>query len=234
MQELVLYLGDCVERMAELPAESVGAACCDPPYGISFMGKDWDDLGAVKNANRGDHTKWKRMPGESSNAPKFNLPTPAFDLNQSNSTAMQDWHVQWLSEAYRVLEPGGVIKVFSGTRTFHRLAAAMQKAGFPDIRLEAWTYGSGFPKSLNVSKALDKMHGAKRKMKQVPFTGNALLRSGGQNTRPWMEEALKKGYHELPDDSPVTDDAKLWEGWGTALKPAWEPVLVGRKPLETA
>ncbi|MDB4278261.1 site-specific DNA-methyltransferase [Deltaproteobacteria bacterium] len=196
MQSLVLRLGDCVERMKELRADSIGASVCDPPYGISFMSKEWDNI--------------------------------------SEDVQMQQWHVLWLLEAYRVLEPGGVIKVFSGTRTFHRLAVAMTEAGFLDLKIEAWAYGSGFPKSLNVSKAMDKMHGAKRKMKRVPFTGNALLRSGGQNTRPWMEEALAKGYHELPDDSPVTDDAKMWAGWGTALKPSWEPVLVGRKPDETA
>lgn len=92
------------------------------------------------------------------------------------------------------------------------------------------TGNSGFPKSLNVSKALDKMHGAKRKTDRVPFGGNGLMRAGGQNTRPWMEEALKKGYHELPNNEPVTDDAKLWDGWGTALKPAWEPFVVGYKP----
>jgi site-specific DNA-methyltransferase (adenine-specific) len=133
-------------------------------------------------------------------------------------------------EVYRVLAPGGVVKAFGGTRTFHRMAVAMEAAGLADVRLEAWSYGSGFPKSLNLSKAFDKMHGAKRGTKRVPFTGNALMRTGGQNTRPWMEEALKKGYHELPDDSPVTDDAKEWAGWGTALKPAWEPVLIGVKP----
>jgi hypothetical protein len=93
------------------------------------------------------------------------------------------------------------------------------------------TGNSGFPKSLNVGKALDKMAGAIREKKRVPYTGDALMRTGGQNTRPWMEAALKVGYHELAGDDPATDDAKLWNGWGTALKPAWEPVLVGTKPV---
>lgn len=96
------------------------------------------------------------------------------------------------------------------------------------------TGNSGFPKSLNIGKALDAMLGAERGKKKVPYTGDALLRSGGQNTRPWMEEALKKGYHELAGDEPVTDEAKTWDGWGTALKPAWEPVIVGRKPPQEA
>jgi DNA modification methylase len=92
------------------------------------------------------------------------------------------------SEVFRVLKPDGVLKAFGGTRTFHRLAVALELAGFEGIgtNLEAWTYGSGFPKSLNVAKALRKK------------------------------------------DDP--DLAKKWEGYGTALKPAWEPVLIGRKP----
>jgi len=69
-----------------------------------------------------------------------------------------------------------------------------------------------------------------RAAKRMPYSGNALLRHGGDNTRPWMEAALENGYHELPGDEPATPEAKAWDGWGTALKPAWEPVLVGMKP----
>lgn len=71
---------------------------------------------------------------------------------------------------------------------------------------------------------------AERASKRLPYSGNALLRHGGDNTRPWMEEALEKGYHELPGDEPATEEARIWDGYGTAMKPAWEPVLVARKP----
>lgn len=84
---------------------------------------------------------------------------------------------------------------------------------------------------MNISKQIDKMKGLKRQPKRVEFVGNALMRHGGDNTRPWMEQALEKGYHEMPGDVPACDESKLWEGWGTALKPAWEPILVGVKPL---
>jgi site-specific DNA-methyltransferase (adenine-specific) len=134
------------------------------------------------------------------------------------------------SRAFRVLKPGGIVKAFGGTRTFHRMAAAMEVAGFADVRLEAWGYGSGFPKSLNVSKAIDKMKGAVRVPKRIPHSGEAMMRHGGENTRPWIEAAIKNGYHEAPGDTPATEEAAAWDGWGTALKPAWEPVLVGRKP----
>ena len=76
----------------------------------------------------------------------------------------------------------------------------------------------------------DWLRAATRKPKRVEFSGNALMRHGGDNTRPWMEEATKNGFHELPGDEPACDESKAWNGWGTALKPAWEPVLVGHKP----
>lgn len=91
------------------------------------------------------------------------------------------------------------------------------------------TGNSGFPKNFDIARAIDKKLGVKRTAKIVPFTGNALMRHGGDNTRPWMEEALKKGFHEMPGDEAVSDEARKWKGWGTALKPAWEPVLIARK-----
>jgi len=136
---------------------------------------------------------------------------------------------QFWDAVFRVLNDDGIVKVFGGTRTFHRMADAMDKAGFTTLDLDGWCYGSGFPKSLNIGKALDKMAGAMREKKKIAYTGNAVLRAGGQNTRPWMEDALQKGFHELDGDDPVSDEAKTWNGWGTALKPAWEPVLLGFK-----
>lgn len=93
------------------------------------------------------------------------------------------------------------------------------------------TGNSGFPKSLNIGKALDRLKGATREMKRIPHSGEAMMRHGGENTRPWIEEAIKVGYHDVAGDTPATDEAKTWDGWGTALKPAWEPVIIGTKPL---
>lgn len=93
------------------------------------------------------------------------------------------------------------------------------------------TGNSGFPKSLNIGKAIDKMKKATREMKRIPHSGEAMMRHGGDNTRPWIEEAIKVGYHDAPGDVPATDEAKLWDGWGTALKPAFEPIIIGTKPL---
>ena len=196
-QVIQLRLGDCIERMAEMEEGSIAAICGDPPYGLRFMNKKWDDL----------------------------------DAHQAEGMGQREWHRRWLVQAFRVLQPGGVLKAFGGTRTFHHLAKAMEEIGFERIGLISWTYGSGFPKSLNISKSLDKMAGAQREMKRITYRGNEVYRMDGDNTRPWMEEARKKGYHELPGDEPVTEEAKIWRSWGSGLKPAWEPIVVGYKPL---
>jgi site-specific DNA-methyltransferase (adenine-specific) len=140
---------------------------------------------------------------------------------------MHEWHLQWLQEAFRVLQPGGVIKAFSGTRTFHRMASAMKAAGFADLRLEAWNYGSGFPKSLNVGKALDKAAGAEREILATVKTQPKFKYAGdGRLQEKWLDKDTKD------ITAPATEAAKRWDGWGTALKPSWEPVVVGRKPCE--
>jgi site-specific DNA-methyltransferase (adenine-specific) len=126
-------------------------------------------------------------------------------------------------EVLRVLKPGGYILAFGGTRTYHRMTCAIEDAG-ADIRdcILAWKYGSGFPKSMNVSIAIDKASGAMgHRGKRVSVAGNRL--NGGED----VPNAFGVAAHE-----PITDDAKAWAGWGTALKPAWEPVVVARKPLE--
>jgi DNA modification methylase len=150
--------------------------------------------------------------------------------------AMQAWHVEWLQEVYRVLRPGAPVKIFSGSRTFHRLAAAMESVGFEIVRIEAWVYATGFPKSHDVSRAIDQHLGLEREKIRVAasqvrnpksiVSGHGI--DGGD--RPWMRDAREKGYYEKEGDVPVSDQARHWYGWGTALKPAWEPFIVGRKP----
>jgi hypothetical protein len=141
---------------------------------------------------------------------------------------------EFWSRVYRVLKPGGTVKAFSGTRTFHRMAAAMEEAGFvlePKTSLEAWMYGSGFPKSMNISKQIDKQAGAEREV-----VGPYRTPEGGQvlsTYNNWQSDAIQEGEQgrRVPMvTSPATSDAERWEGWGTALKPAFEPILVGRKP----
>lgn len=171
--------GDCVEVMRGLPDASVDAIVTDPPYGLGFMGKAWDDL----------------PPG-----------------------------LEWAQECLRVLKPGGHLLAFGGSRTYHRLAVAVEDAGFEVRDQIMWLYGSGFPKSLDVSKAIDKAAGAEREV----------VRTRHRNVKPYDDgngwnTNNTTGDHEYT--APATADAKKWSGWGTALKPAHEPIVVARKPL---
>lgn len=129
---------------------------------------------------------------------------------------------------YRVLVPGGVVKAFSATRTFHRMAAAMQGAGFTGLHLEGWSYGSGFPKSKNIGLFLDKALGATGDRGRAIPTASTHLPGGGKYGLEGEAERLTS--NPVPPYAPVTSEARTWAGFGTALKPSWEPVLVGRKP----
>lgn len=183
--------GDCLTVMAAMPAESVDAIVTDPPYGLSFMGKDWD----------------------------HGIPGGHF------------WR-----EALRVAKPGAHLLAFGGTRTFHRLACAIEDAGWEIRDTIMWVYGSGFPKSLDVSKAIDKAAGAERELgpKRVSADGTVAHDGAGKRNagweRPWREDT-KAVERNTRVSYPATPAARRWSGWGTALKPAWEPVIVARKPL---
>lgn len=121
-------------------------------------------------------------------------------------------------EVLRVLRPGAHVLAFGGTRTFHRLTCAIEDAGFEIRDCMQWLYGSGFPKSHDVSKAIDKANGDWRGKAGAVTSGNAAM--GGPN------------YERTPKGDPIAAAAVQWSGHGTALKPAWEPIIVARKPLD--
>jgi len=260
-----IHHGDCLEVMPRMDAESVDGIVTDPPYGLGFMGKDWDH----------------GVPGE-----------------------------HFWREALRVAKPGAHLLAFGGTRTFHRLACAIEDAGW-ELRdsigvphesgdwgdcpwLAAWVYGQGFPKSLDVSKAIDKVNGEIGRdlkftawMRTTGLTSSQIDHITGTNMgghyltaasqpavptrvlfellRPhitieipgWIETLIDRveaerdvvgrhpapaksiytqGVGEMPQDvdvtTPATDAAAQWDGWGTALKPAWEPIIMARRPFK--
>jgi DNA modification methylase len=250
----MLLHGDCLERLRELPACSVDACVTDPPYGLSFMGKKWD----------------YDVPGE--------------DI----------WR-----ECLRVLKPGGHLLAFAGTRTQHRMAVRIEDAGFEIRDMIAWVYGSGFPKSMDVSKAIDKCNGETGRLlkftewmrttgltaRQVDkITGTnmgghyltaasqpaiptpalwALLRSHCGDVPEWVDQLVQRieaerevvgvcsvpighsfagetyqgegrtGSKTASITAPATPEAQQWAGWGTALKPALEPITMARKPFSS-
>ena len=134
--------------------------------------------------------------------------------------------VEIWAECLRVLKPGGHLLAFAGTRTQHRMAVRIEDAGFEIRDMIAWVYGSGFPKSMDVSKAIDRAAGAART--KVPATGN-LHKNTNLNDDGWSKIGDREPL--MDSNTPVTDAARQWQGWGTALKPALEPITVARKPL---
>jgi site-specific DNA-methyltransferase (adenine-specific) len=131
--------------------------------------------------------------------------------------------VEIWAECLRVLKPGGHLLSFAGSRTYHRMAVAIEDAGFEIRDQIMWVYGSGFPKSLDVSKAIDKMAGAERDV----VGPNRFAGVNGKSNRNAYGIASRP-----PETAPATDASRQWQGWGTALKPAHEPICMARKPLE--
>jgi DNA modification methylase len=140
--------------------------------------------------------------------------------------------VAYWREVLRVLKPGAHLVACGGTRTYHRLACAIDDAGFEMRDMVAWLYGTGFPKSLDVSKAIDKEAGAVRKP-IGPKTGGRYEYPQQDITGGALVGAANAGYVQMVT-LPATHDARTWEGWGTGLKPAIEPIVLARKPLSEA
>ena len=217
--EATIYHGNCLEELKNLADNSVDAIVTDPPYGLGDSDPDYI-LNALKMWIGGDREHipaGKGFMGKQWDA--FVPPSAVWD------------------ECFRVLKPGGHILVFAGTRTQDLMGLSVRMAGFEIRDSIAWIYGQGFPKSLDISKQLDKMAGAEREV--IGSAGNAPdLRDVGAKSK----EAIgidKLSFGQVQDaerteiliTAPSTDDAKKWSGWGTALKPALEPIIVGRKPL---
>jgi DNA modification methylase len=149
---VTLYLGDCLDRLKELEPNSVDAVVTDPPYGLEFMGKGWDGAdGFRRSLNRADVDRPSVHGRMSGRGPEYRAGHLFQEFMQAVAT-----------ECFRVLKPGGHLLAFGGTRTYHRLACAIEDAGFEVRDSIQWLYGSGFPKSLDVSKAIDKAAGAER------------------------------------------------------------------------
>ena len=203
--------GDCREVLRGLPDNSVDSIVTDPPYGLT----------QARPGGRSDATRGAVMGGFM--GMKWDSDVPPVEV--------------W-AECLRVLKPGGYLLAFAGTRTQHRMCCRIEDAGFEIRDLIAWVYGSGFPKSLDVSKAIDKAMGVEGGRGEVKSDRHAsMIRTG--RVGAGKQEGWARDAHTDPDriDAtareyiPGSEQAQHFKGWGTALKPALEPITVARKPL---
>ena len=206
MKEYTLHTGDSIEVLKTFSENSIDSVVTDPPYELGFMDKGWDKSGVANSVEL-----WK--------------------------------------EVFRVLKPGGHLLSFGGSRTYHRMASAIEDAGFEIRDQIQWIYGSGFPKSHNISKALDKRLGVEAEI--VGYQKGSLPTAGRENWknlydrgdgktpdgRDYQKAVERRERIEsegIPLTVPTSDEAKKWEGWGTALKPAHEPIVLARKPIKNS
>lgn len=218
---VVLHPGDCRDVLARLEESSIDSCCTDPPYHLTSIVKRFGSPTA-KLVRVGDINATNDLKAAHARS------AAGFMGKQWDGGDIAFRPEIWAA-VLRVLKPGAHMLVFGGTRTFARMAVAIEDAGFEIRDTIAWVYGSGFPKSHDVSKGIDRAAGAEREI-----VGNKGILSG----RNVDNHAFSKG-HITPLRSswtqditaPATDAARQWAGWGTALKPAMELICVARKPL---
>lgn len=212
-----LHCGDMLVVLPTLAENSIDSCVCDPPYHLTSIVKRFGSRNAAPAKSNGATGIYRRA-SRGFIGKRWDGGDIAF--------AVTTW-----SAVFRVLKPGAHLIAFAATRNYHRMACAIEDAGFEIRDQAAWCYGSGFPKSHDVSKAIDRELGRERRKIRVANVRNPKVVGGGRDgtkegTRPWIERAIERGYHEA-----VSHEAVSWIGWGTALKPAWEPIVVARKPL---
>lgn len=248
-----LKLGDCLEVLKTIPDNSIDSVVTDPPYGLEFMGKEWDTFktGRIAEYKEGgsiDMEQIQSRKGKGGAGPSYTkraaprckkcdkqrwsgspckCEEPDFEIDNSTQHTFQSFTEAWARECLRVLKPGGHLLAFGGSRMYHRLACGVEDAGFEIRDQIMWVYGSGFPKSHNIGKAIDKIEGNDREV--VGEKKNKInLNATKEGDKSFYENAWQnKDYIDLP----ITKGNSEWEGWGTALKPAHEPIVMARKPL---
>jgi DNA modification methylase len=214
-----LLLGDCLSKLKELEDNSIDSIVTDPPYGLSFMGKDWDTVKATRE------TQSQVVKGLGAGMKMTTL---------ADNIEFEKWVTEWSMECMRVLKPGGYMLAFGGSRMYHRLASGVENAGFEIRDQMMWIYGSGFPKSRDIGKDIEKIKvGGIKNLKQIGTKQGIKVETGtsGYSYSKEYVPGKSMGGKQISGDIPVYEITNEWGGWGTALKPAHEPIVMARKPL---
>jgi len=237
----MILKGDCIKIMKALKPNSVDAIVTDPPYGLSFMNKGWDNF-KPEYLRKCMKREEKRIPPIGHTVTSFQESSYAgsYDFSPKGNKVYQKEMEKWLTEAYRVLKPGGSMLVMGGTRTSHRLACAIEDSGFIIKDTIMFMYGSGFPKCQDITPMIDgKMLGITTK--QVKERREKI----GKDSRPQYEgfydkwdknypkRSKKFGKGEWDITKSLTPEAKHWDGFKVGgIKPAYEPIIWAVKPPE--
>jgi site-specific DNA-methyltransferase (adenine-specific) len=222
-----IHCADCLEFIKKMPDDCVDTIITDPPYGIGFMGKEWDNFkptAVAKATKKSSRKKSYLNPNRSKNVRGGASPAleaGRYDRSLQGLNGFQNWMTEISKEMLRITKPGGTMLIFGGARTYHRLACAVEDSGWILKDCIMWLYGSGFPKATDISKQLDK---GKRKVIGTYKTG-------------YSKSQKETGYRpkeyecKIIDSNPISEEAKLWNGWKShGLKPSYEPILVAMKP----
>jgi len=217
--------------MKEMPDNSIDSCITDPPYGLEFMGKEWDKFGGKPNPE-------EEYQGQGGMERYFKGNKPVYEAGLS----YQLWTQEWATELYRILKPGAYLLAFGGTRTEHRLTCGIEDVGFVIREKICWIYSTGFPKNYSVSKGFDRKAGVEREKSFRPIAYPdsdcwGTPNSSGDDIKTYGnvygERASVKSIPGMIETSlPATPLAKQWSGWGTALKPAFEFIVLAQKPLD--
>lgn len=228
-----VYHGDNMHVMMQLEPEQFHAVVTDPPYGLEFMGKEWD----APWKQNGSVDARQRRADELDNPIKAKYLRHQTTYGLSNPKAFQQWFFDRAVMMHRVVKPGAHLLSFGGTRMWHRMACAVEDAGWEIRDTVMWVYGSGFPKSHDVSKGIDKLMGVDRKTltreEYIATKGEFGANPSCVNTSR-IDDGTVYNFGQtgnLTSSNPMTDAAKQWDGWGTALKPAHEPIILARRSL---
>lgn len=216
--KVTLHQGDCLEVLPRLEECSVDSCVTDPPYHLTSIVKRFGAENAAPAKSNGATGVYARA-----SSGFMNKRWDGGDVASNPET----WRA-----VFRVLKPGAHLIAFGGTRTAHRMACAIEDAGFEIRDTICWLYGSGFPKSHDVSKGIDRAAGAGR-----PIIGQYIAPDGNPRGIDYGIQGgrFAAGQSDYVAEklvtAPATDAAREWSGWGTALKPAYEPIIMARKPL---
>lgn len=214
--------GNNIDTLKEYPDNHFDSVVTDPPYGIAFLGKDWDSKKATETTSK--------------LVALSNLPSGMKHTSLADDLEFQYWMRDIFLECNRVLKPGGHLLAFSAARTYHHMAMAAQTAGFEIRDQLMWLYGSGFPKAQDIGKAIERREG-KRNNNALGIK-RSVNESGPKTYCPKCNLSLNGSNEKKCKDEtcPLRDEIKPadneWAGWKTALKPAHEPIVMARKPFK--